>query len=70
MADEETKDTEKLGALLASVKDNKQAIVQDATLKQSLAQELSGQGSGTKMAAELSKEKQQFLARHKIKEHQ
>jgi len=27
MADEETKDTEKLGALLASVKDNKQAIV-------------------------------------------
>ncbi len=70
MADEETKDTEKLGALLASVKDNKQAIVQDATLKQSLAQELSGQGTGTKMAAELSKEKQQFLARHKIKEHQ
>lgn len=70
MADEETKDTEKLGALLASVKDNKQAIVQDATLKQSLAQELSGQGTGTKMAAELSKQKQQFLARHKIKEHQ
>jgi len=37
MAEEETKDTEKLGALLASVRENKQAIVQDATLKQSLA---------------------------------
>lgn len=70
MADEETKDSVKLGALLSSVKDNKQAIVEDVTLKQSLAQELSGQGAGTKMAAELSKEKHSFLARHKIKDHQ
>lgn len=56
--------------MLAKVKDNKQAIVEDASLKQSLAQELSGQGAGTKLAADLNTEKQEFLARHKIKDHQ
>lgn len=67
MADEENKEAEKLGTLLAQVKDNKQAIVEDASLKQSLADELAGH---TKLSAELSMEKQQFLQRHKIKDHQ
>lgn len=70
MAEEETKEAAQLGTLLAKVKDNKQAIVQDSSLKQSLAQELSGQGVGTKMAADLNTEKQEFLQRHKIKDHQ
>jgi hypothetical protein len=70
MADEETKEAAQLGTLLAKVKDNKQAIVQDSSLKQSLAQELSGQGVGTKMAADLKTEKQEFLLRHKIKDDQ
>jgi len=33
MADEETKEAVQLGTLLAKVKDNKQAIVQDSSLK-------------------------------------
>ena len=61
MADEETKEAATLGTLLSKVKDNKQAIVEDASLKQSLAQELSGKGVGTKMAVDLSNEKQEFL---------
>jgi hypothetical protein len=36
MAEEESKEAEKLGTLLAQVKENKQAIVDDASLKQSL----------------------------------
>ena len=67
MAEEESKEAEKLGTLLAQVKENKQAIVDDASLKQSLTQELSGKA---KMATDLTLEKQQFLQRHKIKDHQ
>jgi hypothetical protein len=33
MAEEETKEAAQLGTLLAKVKDNKQAIVQDSSLK-------------------------------------
>ena len=69
IAAEERIETANLGTMLASVKDNKQANAVDADLHQSLADELAGQGAGTKMAAELNQKKQEFLARHKIKEH-
>lgn len=55
--EEETKDAVRLGTLLAQVKDNKQAIVSDEGLKQTLHQELTTKGTGTQMAMDLEKEK-------------
>ena len=57
IAEEETKDAVKLGTLLAKVKDNKQAIVSDEGLKQTLHEELATKGTGTQMALDLEKEK-------------